>query len=312
MSSNVNTPLQPTEVSTFPDTSYVAGASQPKIGPESIVFTSDEGEFSMLVRNQLDRLQKVPGCGFVDLGISDGNHSQGFECSLRIHLTSTGKSLKNLKLLQLPAVVAHHSLQSYNVPSTINIAHQRQMPKGQQYNISGESTPTNYSLGQMRSQPYMLEPILRDTSQLIFHLGAVRAADAPGLESSLPTGLQAEEACQLMRYAGESDQLGFIYINTGDITTSHHTTAMLVAQIIWYTIEGRSLRVVSSPLSHEKDYTQYLVETSSGTLQFYRRNIDDRWSVKALSVEGKFIACAHEEYQSAVQGSLSNRLLYSL
>ena len=58
------------------------------------------------------------------------------------------------------------------------------------------------SLGKLRSFPAQLEPTLRDTQILHVNLDCMRFSDAPNTNGTLPSGLNAEELCQIMKYVG--------------------------------------------------------------------------------------------------------------
>ncbi|MDR1698929.1 MAG: formimidoylglutamase, partial [Prevotellaceae bacterium] len=62
-------------------------------------------------------------------------------------------------------------------------------------------------LGIARQKLPNIEPYLRDTDLLSVDMSAVRQSDAPGNALVTPNGLFAEEAAQLMLYAGYSDRL---------------------------------------------------------------------------------------------------------
>jgi arginase family enzyme len=51
------------------------------------------------------------------------------------------------------------------------------------------------------------EPILRSSHLMMFDLNSLRLSDAPGTSNKSPNGLYAEEACQIIRYAGLSNRI---------------------------------------------------------------------------------------------------------
>ena len=96
-----------------------------------------------------------------------------------------------------------------------------------------------YRLGEVRSNMEEVEPIVRSADLLSFDISAIRMSDAPGNGNATPNGFYGEEACAITRYAGLSDKLsaiGFFEINPSK--DKRGQTAHLVAQMVWYFIEG--------------------------------------------------------------------------
>ena len=91
----------------------------------------------------------------------------------------------------------------------------------------------SYRLGQIRDKIEDAEPIIRQADMLSFDITSIKHADAPANPNALPNGLYAEEACQIMRYAGMSDKLtslGIYELNPAfDISgkTSHLAAQMI-------------------------------------------------------------------------------------
>nr|MDA3780300.1 hypothetical protein [Bacteroidales bacterium] len=98
-------------------------------------------------------------------------------------------------------------------------------------------------LGMVRSDVSMVEPVLRDTNCLYINLASIKQTDAPGNNDASPNGFYSEEACQLLKYGGVSDKIsslaifGFLAENDRNNQTSH-----LVAQMLWYFLDGFSNR----------------------------------------------------------------------
>jgi formiminoglutamase len=96
-----------------------------------------------------------------------------------------------------------------------------------------------YRLGQVRDHIAESEPVIRQADMLTFDMSAVRFSDAPGQPQPSPNGFYAEEACQMMRYAGMNDKLSSIGIY--EINPKHDRrgqTSALAAQMIWCFLDG--------------------------------------------------------------------------
>jgi formiminoglutamase len=160
-------------------------------------------------------------------------------------------------------------------------------------------------LGLLRSNMMMAEPYLRDSNLVSFDIAAIKQPDAPGTRFSSPNGLLAEEACQLTRFAGLSDQVccfGIFETNPG--FDSNDQTAHLAAQAIWYFIEGFSMRKKERPAQNQKDFKEFVVNHSDmeHSLTFYKSLVTGRWWMEVPEMESGnkiLVACSQEDYQQA-------------
>ena len=96
-----------------------------------------------------------------------------------------------------------------------------------------------HNLGSIKQDLKTFEPIARGADMVSFDIASVAIADAPGNKHASTNGLSAIEACQMARYIGISDKVSsfgiYEYNPTFDI---RNQTAALVAQMIWYFIDG--------------------------------------------------------------------------
>ena len=133
----------------------------------------------------------------------------------------------------------------------------------------------SHRLGQVRKKMEDVEPIVRNADLLSFDVSAIRQSDAPGNGNASPNGFYGEEACQITRYAGLSDKLssiGFYEINPAFDTNKQ--TAHLVAQMIWYFIDGFYNRKQDYPIVDKSEYTKYRVSIKDHEheIVFYKSN----------------------------------------
>ncbi len=175
-----------------------------------------------------------------------------------------------------------------------------------------------YRLGTVRSNMEEVEPIVRNADMLSFDVSAIRQSDAPGNKNSSPNGFYGEEACQIVRYAGLSDKLssiGFYEVNPK--IDRNGQTAHLVAQMIWYFIDGFANRKHDFPLKEKKEFIKYLVkiEGHDDEVVFYKSKKSDRWwmevpvksSLKPKYERHHLIPCSYKDYQTAMENDIPDR-----
>jgi formiminoglutamase len=170
-------------------------------------------------------------------------------------------------------------------------------------------------LGQIRYDLTSVEPILRDANIFSFDINSLRYLDAPGQSMCSPNGLYSEEACQIARYAGTSDELklaGFFNLIPDKDLSSNSTN--LMAQIVWHFMEGFFNRKPEDPSEDSEDFNQFMVDMSNinMTLVFHQSRITGRWWMEISDFEDRkggmyIVPCDEEDYKKASQGDIPDR-----
>ncbi|MDZ7776198.1 MAG: formimidoylglutamase [Bacteroidales bacterium] len=175
-----------------------------------------------------------------------------------------------------------------------------------------------FRLGDVRENLRLAEPLMRNADMLSFDISAIRQPDAPGNNNASPNGFYGEEACQLAWYAGISEKItsaGFYEYNpTLDVNGQ---TAHLIAQMIWYFIEGAYHRRNEFPQESNNDFIKYRVQLDDFTddLLFYKSKQSDRWWMQVMNPENiqlKYerhyvVPCTFDDYKKATSDELPDR-----
>ncbi len=174
-----------------------------------------------------------------------------------------------------------------------------------------------YRLGSIKQNIELTEPLIRNANLLSFDISAIRAADAPGVKNASPNGFNGEEACRMTRYAGLSYKLssiGFFEYNPHYDINSR--TANLIAEMIWYFIEGFSNRQDDIPTLESTDFTRYNVQIGDGQdVVFLCHKITGKWWMDLSFLQTAdqrierhhFIPCAKEDYDQAMRNELPDK-----
>lgn len=174
-----------------------------------------------------------------------------------------------------------------------------------------------YRLGQVRENIAEMEPIMRDADIVSFDISAIRLCDAPGQLGNSPNGLYAEEACVLSRYAGISDRCrSFAVYGYNNSYDKRDQTAMEVAQILWYHIEGFEQRKNDYPQVSLDNYTKMYVSIDEieNPIVFYNSEKSQRWWVEVSNMEKDpdknikvVISCSESDYYKACNNEIPER-----
>lgn len=177
----------------------------------------------------------------------------------------------------------------------------------------------NLRLGKLRSNKELIEPAMRDGSFVTFNLNAIKKSDAPTKSGVNPSGLNAEEADQICRYAGLSESLTLLNLSGyKEDQAAGGPTDELMAQMLWYFLDGYTQRKQDYPLS-ENDLTEYVVDLTepSTSLFFLKSKKSGRWWLKIpVDISGmtvdRLLPCTYHDYQMACEHELSERIIQAL
>lgn len=172
-----------------------------------------------------------------------------------------------------------------------------------------------YRLGQVREDIEEVEPIVRNADIVSFDIGAIRQSDAPGNNNATPNGFYGEEACRIVRYAGLSDKLtsiGFYEVNP--FSDLRDQTSHLVAQMLWYFIDGYYQRKNDVPLKNNSDFIKYRVNLKHDEHEiiFFKSKKSERWWMEIPISKTKYqrhnlVPCSYKDYEAACREEIPER-----
>ena len=169
-----------------------------------------------------------------------------------------------------------------------------------------------YRLGEISANIGLAEPVFRDADLVSIDLTSIKSSDSGNFTTFTPNGFTGKEICALSRYAGISDKVSAfgIFNHFGSSNESP-----LIAQIIWYFIEGWHYRSNEYPFGSKTDYLKYIIPFEEENLIFYRSNRTDRWWIEIPFLsrgnnklkKNTLLPCSHEEYLAACNQELPER-----
>jgi arginase family enzyme len=210
----------------------------------------------------------------------------------------TDRSFLLEMLTEEPIYVAHYShigFQSYLVPPRILEALDKL-----RFDF--------YRLGKVRERMEEMEPVLRSSHLFSFDLNTVRYSDAPANRAGSPNGLTGDEACMLARFAGMSPVLtSFGIFGYDPYQDDYEMTAKLIAQMIWYFIDGYQIRKKEAPLSNREAFIEFHVRFTNNDTVFLKSKHSNRWWMQLP--DGAYIPCSYHDYLTACNDEIPERWL---
>ena len=164
-----------------------------------------------------------------------------------------------------------------------------------------------YRLGKVKEKIENMEPVIRETNMVSIDIAAMAQSAAPCNNVS-PNGLNGEEMCSLTRYAGMSASVSSIGIyGYRPEKDSQELTAVQIAHMIWYFIDGKHRALVEAPLSQRDSFNEYHTAFNEVDTVFLQSKKTGRWWMQLPNE--KFIACSEEDYHHATMNEIPERWL---
>jgi arginase family enzyme len=177
-------------------------------------------------------------------------------------------------------------------------------------------------LGEAQEDLINCEPLIRNADILTLDMSAIRFSDSPGCKHASPNGFNGKEICQLSRYAGVNHKLSsfgiYEYNPSFDIADQ---SAKLIAQIIWYFIDGFIIRQKDAPDIIKNNFFKYFVSLHDNAYEiiFYKSKISGLWWME-VPCENKnpaysrhyIVPCSLKDYETACRNEIPERWFQTL
>lgn len=168
-------------------------------------------------------------------------------------------------------------------------------------------------LGDINADVTLAEPYMRNSDIISVDITSIRASELQNNNYTSPNGLFAHEMCRIMRYAGISDKLSSLGI-FNYYSQNHSVTDELIAQLIWYFIEGYAQRKGDFPIGSKKTYTKFRVfmEELNEEIIFYKSDKSRRWWIEVpypgrkekKYIRHQMVPCSFDTYKEAMKGEI--------
>lgn len=197
------------------------------------------------------------------------------------------------------------------------LGYQTYFNHGRDLDILEQMQMETFRLGALREDMMEVEPLVRDADLLAFNISAIKACDAPGYSLASPNGFFSDEACQIMRFAGASDKLTSLGIyNFNPELDFRNITAVGIAQMIWYFLEGVAIRKGDYPVVDEKNFQKFIIniEDYDNEIIFLKSKKSDRWWFHIPVYQAgtkkkiyKMVSCSYNDYLTAINNEIPER-----
>lgn len=220
----------------------------------------------------------------------------------RFDIGEEGESLNSESYLS--HIILHQPNYLFNYT---NIGYQTYYIDNENINLMKQLLFDIYRLGTIKNRPELTEPLLRNADIIIIDAAAFCASDVPGIKHGSPNGLSGEDGCKMTRYAGMNQKLTSIgFFNYNPQYDINYQGANNLAEMVWYFLEGFSLRQNDYPTNENRDdFTRYIVHLENyDDLIFLCHKTSGKWW---MEIAEHFIPCAKIDYDMAMRNELPDR-----
>lgn len=172
-----------------------------------------------------------------------------------------------------------------------------------------------YRLGEITKSIHLVEPVMRDAHIVSLDLKSVKASEVSSKQKHSPNGFEGKEICAISRYAGISNKVSSFGVYEYRPSKDDQVTSMLVAQILWYFIEGVNCRVKDDDFKNDDNFQKYNVLVEDEELIFYKSIKTGRWWIEIPFLPNAnnklkkhtLLPCMHDDYIEASHGKIPER-----
>ncbi|MVN90273.1 formimidoylglutamase [Mucilaginibacter aquatilis] len=240
----------------------------------------------------------------VDLVVLDSHFDLDEQADMENEDATTSQSYLNKIFLHQPNYLFNYS----------NLGHQTYFVSPESLRVMDNLFFDVHRLGELMGNINVTEPVIRNANMISFDMGAIRSSDAAANANATPNGFYGEEACQMCRYAGFNDKLSSIgFYEFNPAYDNNGQTALLLAEMVWYFIDGFYNRKKDFPLQPKSQYLVYktTLKHDEHEIVFVKSKKTDRWWMQvpyptggSLNERYHLVPCRYEDYTTAITGEM--------
>ncbi len=229
----------------------------------------------------------------------------------KFDLKDTSEGIKNNNYLNSIIINEPNNLSNFT-----NIGFQTYYNSQEEIDLMERLYFEAYRLGETTNNINIVEPITRNADLVSFDVTAIQANALSNKNSyNSPNGFNEKEACAIARYSGLSNQVStFALLELNNNLSSSGN--MLIAQILWYFIEGTHCKIEEASFNNTEKFIKYNMLLADFDLIFYKSNKSNRWWVEIpnsdKSKNDTLLPCTKEDYDAACNQKISERIFKAI
>ena len=210
--------------------------------------------------------------------------------------------------------------QPYNLFNYASLGYQTYFNAQEEIDLMEQLNFESYRLGELSQEIETAEPALRDADIVSIDKNSIKVSELNTNENGSANGFDSREICAITRYAGISEKLTSLGCYEFALNLEIDKTSNLLAQMIWYFIEGVNLRVEEDTKLDLKYYQKFSVLQNEREIIFFKSLKTGRWWIEIpffQNVNNKLkkqslLPCTTQDYEAAMRGILPERWLKAI
>ncbi|MDY3520159.1 formimidoylglutamase [Riemerella anatipestifer] len=216
-----------------------------------------------------------------------------------IHLEDVKESINERNFVS--KILSEPSLKNY-----YHLGYQKHLNEPHSVSVLKEIDFEVLRLADMMNSTDLAEPFLRRAEVVSLSADAVESFSGEFSFHAQVNGLNKREICAYMKEIGLGENLRAFGLFNVNIEASHLIYNQLIAQMIWYFLEGLSIQKTHP---RERQYENYLVVINNQDYTFKRDTFSGLWYFGNNNDILKCLPCAEKDYHNAKKGLLNPRFL---
>lgn len=220
------------------------------------------------------------------------------QISNEVALSSEGETINDKNFLYQMLYSKDFSIRNY-----AHLAYQKHLNELQSVKLLENIDFEVVRLSEMMNTTENTEPYFREAHLVTLNCDAVESFEGAFSINSQVNGLNRREICAYMSETGLGQNLkavGIFNFNSLSQKPLHH---QLLAQMVWYLLEGINIQKTHPK---ERDYEYYTLLLENFEYRFKKDTFSGLWYFEKSN--GVFVPCSRADYDNAKKGILNKRL----
>lgn len=197
------------------------------------------------------------------------------------------------------------SSKQFSIENYAHLGYQKHLNSKESIDLIRQVEFDSVRLSELMNTPEVVEPYTRFSDLVTLNADAVESSAGAFSIHPQVNGLNRREICGVMKEIGMSEKLKSMGLFNLELQDQSQMNFQLMAQMIWYFLEGVSIRK-SHP--HEKQYETYWVMAEEGEYAFHREVFTNLWYFGNEKEIQSNLPCLRSDYENAKRGEWSTRL----
>ena len=165
-------------------------------------------------------------------------------------------------------------------------------------------------VGRVKEKIDEVEPVIRNCDIVSLDISSIESGHAPA-NLVTPNGLNGEEACRLMQFAGMSDKVTSIGLfDYQQHLDRNAQTAKQLSHLAWYLIDGIHQGLQEAPIDTRQNYNEFHLAFAEMETTFLQSKKTGRWWMQLPN--GQFLPCSYMDYILATQNEIPERWIRAI